>query len=193
LIELLEWHREGGIDVGVGWLLIGIAADLLRVALGRGGRLLLFILHVAESFFALLAVLWLGVGVVGRILVLVFVVGILLILILLRRIGFVGGLLLVVLLLVLLVFVLLLLILVLIFFILILFLLIFVLIVGLFEEGGEFLAELGPVGGFGIEGGAGVDGGEGVVDGAGSDGLLLGLKTLAPRDGLSGEFSPVAA
>lgn len=74
----------------------------------------------------------------------------------------------------------------------VLLLLILFLLLGFFQEGGEFFAELGPVGGFRVELRAGVDGGEGVADGALGDGLLFGLEAAAPRDGFAAEFGPVA-
>jgi hypothetical protein len=86
----LERHREGGIGVRVGGFFVGIATDLLGVALGGLRRRRGLVFHVAEGFLALLAILRFGVG---RILGIVFLVfGILLVLLLLRRIGFVGGL-----------------------------------------------------------------------------------------------------
>lgn len=118
----------------------------MGVALGRWRRGLVF--HVAEGFLTLLAVLRFGVG---RILGIVFlIVGILLVLLLLRRIGFVGGLAFVVFVL-LLVFILRLIFVLLVFFILILFLIVlFLVVVGLFQQGIECVAELGPIGRFGV-------------------------------------------
>lgn len=74
----------------------------------------------------------------------------------------------------------------------VLLLLILFLLFGFFQEGGEFLAELRPVGGFRVEFRAGIDGGESVADGALGDGLLFGLEAAAPRDGFAAEFGPVA-
>ncbi|MBI2496893.1 MAG: hypothetical protein HYV75_02840, partial [Opitutae bacterium] len=167
LLEFLQRHGELGILVLVRGLPVLLAADLLRAGwwgLGFGFRFLGRILHIAEGVLVLfLLPLW------------ILLLPVLLFLVFL----FVGSLLILVLLLVFLVLLLLLILflLILLLFVLVLFLLRRRLL--LLEQLLKVCAQLGPVGGLGVELFAEIDGLQGVADDGFLRVLLGGLEAFA--------------